>query len=59
MKYIEFVFKTVECVAFILPALPNSVIVRLSILLAYFIAHCCKLQMIYLKFKNNCITDVI
>jgi hypothetical protein len=46
-------FYIIEFAAFILPALPNSLSMRLFILLIYFIAHYLKLQVVYLKFKNN------
>ena len=47
------VFHCIECAAFILPALPDSIIVRLAILTIYFIGHYFKIQNIYLKFKKN------
>lgn len=52
IKGSEIIFKIIEFFAFILPALPNSLIIRLSILLTYFIAHYFKLQQSYTKLKN-------
>ena len=53
MNYYKIIFSIIEFIAFILPALPNSLSVRLFILLIYFIAHCFKLQYSYLQIKNK------
>lgn len=52
MKY-KTLFTAIEFISFLLPALPNSLNVRLSILLIYFIAHYYKLQIEYLKIKTK------
>jgi hypothetical protein len=44
-------FNIFEFILFILPALPNQLLVRLSILLLYFISHYFKIQNLYSKFK--------
>ena len=51
MNYIKVFFYIIELVAFILPCIPNSFIVRFSILSIYFIAHYFKLQYEYSKVK--------
>ncbi len=56
MNYYKIIFNIIEFVAFILPALPNSIYVRLLILLIYFIAHCFKLQYAYSQIKAKYIT---
>ena len=53
MNYISYFFNIIEFIAFFLPAIPESIFIRLLILLIYFIAHCFKLQYIYSKYKNN------
>ena len=50
-------FIIIEFVAFILPALPNSLYTRLFILFLYFIAHCYKLQVGYKKFKLTMLSN--
>jgi hypothetical protein len=59
--YSEIFFYIIEFTAFILPALPNSLTIRLFILLIYFIAHYFRLQVVYSRFKNNILytTDAI
>lgn len=54
----KIIFNIVELTAFILPALPNSLILRLLILLIYFVGHYFKLQKIYLQIKNKCVYDL-
>ena len=51
MNYTKIIFNIVELFAFILPCIPNSFIVRFSILSIYFIAHYFKLQYAYSKLK--------
>ena len=58
MNFYEIIFRLIELFAFILPALPDSLIVRLIILAIYFIAHCCKLQYEYVKIKNKYINNL-
>ena len=53
MNYISYFFSIIEFIAFILPSIPDSLTIRLLILLIYFIAHCYKLQYIYSKYKSN------
>jgi hypothetical protein len=53
---IYILFNLIEFIAFILPALPDSLTIRLCILLLYFIGHCFKLQTLYSKIKLNYIT---
>jgi hypothetical protein len=48
-------FSIIELTGFILPAFPDALSIRLSILFIYFIAHCFKLQLIYSKMKSNSI----
>ena len=58
MNYYKIIFSIIEFIAFILPALPNSLFVRLFILLLYFIAHCFKLQYVYSQIKTKYIITV-
>jgi hypothetical protein len=44
-------FSIIELTGFILPAFPDALSIRLSILFIYFIAHYFKLQLIYSKIK--------
>jgi len=50
-------FNTIEFIAFILPALPNDLWVRLSIVTIYFILHYFKAQHLYADFKYECINN--
>lgn len=50
---IKISFILLESFAFILPAIPESLWIRLTILFIYFIAHYFKIQGIYVKFKNQ------
>lgn len=50
---IKYIFNTIELVAFILPALPDKITTRLTLLTIYFIAHIFKLQYSYVKLKNK------
>uniref|UniRef100_A0A6C0JMM7 Uncharacterized protein n=1 Tax=viral metagenome TaxID=1070528 RepID=A0A6C0JMM7_9ZZZZ len=50
------IFDALEAFAFILPALPDNLWIRLLILVIYFIAHYNKLQYEYLKIKKDIIT---
>jgi hypothetical protein len=56
MNYYKILFNIIEFIAFILPALPSSLLVRLLILLIYFIGHCFKLQYAYSQIKVKYIT---
>jgi len=47
MNHKKAFFYLIEFFAFILPALPNSIYVRFSILLIYYLAHSFKLQHMY------------
>ena len=47
------VFDTFECFLFILPAIPESIYIRLMILAGYFISHIYKVQVYYLQFKRH------
>jgi len=49
----QYFFYLFEFTAFILPAIPDIFIHRLTILLIYFIAHVFKLQYYYSKIKNK------
>ena len=51
MNYYRVFFNTIEFIAFVLPALPESLNIRLLILFIYFIAHCFKLQYMYAEMK--------
>jgi len=53
MNYKQVFFHIIELVAFILPALPESINARFSILLIYYAAHIFKLQNIYAKEKKR------
>lgn len=50
---IKYLFSTIELIAFVLPALPDKITTRITILTIYFIAHILKLQYSYAKFKNK------
>ena len=43
----------IELIAFILPAIPKKLEIRLLILFLYFVAHYFQLNNIYKKYKNN------
>jgi len=49
---IKYFFNTIELIAFILPALPDKITTRLTILTIYFVAHILKLQYYYAKLKK-------
>ena len=51
MNYTRIVFYIIELFAFILTCIPDSFIVRFTILSIYFIAHYFKLQYAYSKLK--------
>lgn len=53
MTYYSYFFNAIELFAFILPALPSQLSVRLLILAIYFIGHYYKLQYRYAKFKSD------
>lgn len=57
MNIIKVSFNIIEFTFFILPALPNNLYVRLSILLFYFILHYFRVQKIYSEIKNKYIRD--
>jgi len=57
MNYRKIGFSTLELVGFILPALPNSLSIRLLILSIYFIAHYFKLQVVYSTMKKKYIDE--
>ena len=46
-------FHIIEFIAFCLPAIPESIYVRFSILLIYYVAHSFKLQYMYAKEKKR------
>lgn len=48
----------IEFIAFVLPAIPNSMATRLCILAIYFIGHYFQLQIPYKIFKKKCIEKV-
>ena len=50
---IKYLFNAIELCAFILPALPDKITTRITILTIYFIAHIFKLQYYYAKVKNK------
>ena len=50
---IKYIFNTIELVAFILPALPDKITTRITILTIYFMGHLLKLQYHYVKLKNK------
>lgn len=49
----DIVFKLIELFAFILPAIPSALYVRLSILTIYFVAHTMGANKAYKEWKNN------
>ena len=49
----EILFYLLEIFAFVLPALPESIYTRLFILCLYFIGHCCKVQILYNRYKKQ------
>lgn len=53
MNIAKLAFQFIELVAFILPALPESIYVRLFILFIYFVLHCYKIQYAYAKIKAD------
>ena len=53
MINLDFFFNIIEFIAFILPAIPDSISIRLAILLIYFIGHYYKLQYTYLTYKKK------
>jgi hypothetical protein len=59
LYYYNLFFSLIEGLAFILPALPSSLWLRLLILIIYFVAHYNKLQYKYVKFKNKYIQPKI
>lgn len=57
MSVAKLSFQFFELVAFILPALPESIWIRLLILFIYFVAHCFTLQYAYAKIKTKILSD--
>jgi hypothetical protein len=53
MNSAKLAFQIVEFAAFILPALPESLYVRLSILFIYFVLYYFNVHLIYAKFKKR------
>jgi hypothetical protein len=58
IKYKKIGFHTIEFLAFILPAIPDSLSVRIGILSIYFIAHYYKAQVAYSNYKKKCLTEM-
>lgn len=50
---LHIVFYAFELFLFILPAIPESIYIRLAILVSYFISHIYKVQVYYLQFKRQ------
>jgi len=50
---LHIVFYAFELFIFILPAIPESIYIRLVILVSYFISHIYKVQVYYLQFKRQ------
>ena len=50
-------FTVLEFVAFIMPALPEKLTTRLSVLGIYFVMHSLKLQYTYANFKKTCLKN--
>jgi hypothetical protein len=46
-------FHTVEFLAFVLPAVPNQLPVRIGILTFYFLLHLCRLHIVYSHYKKK------
>jgi len=57
-NYYEIGFKLIEFCAFLLPVLPESLWVRLSIILVYFLGHMFHANVQYGKFKQDWINAV-
>lgn len=57
MNIVKPAFLIIEAFAFILPAIPGDMWVRLVILLIYFVAHYNKLQYEYVKIKKDIIVQ--
>jgi hypothetical protein len=53
MTYYKYLFDAIEIFAFILPALPPQLYVRLGILVIYFILHYFKAQLYYGEIKRK------
>ena len=52
-----YLFKLIDLIAFILPAIPSDLNTRLTILFIYFVMHAMQLQRTYANFKNKLITE--
>jgi len=52
MNIIKSIFHVIELTAFVLPALPKSLYVRLIILFIYFVMHYFRIQRKYAEFKS-------
>jgi hypothetical protein len=58
IRYKKFGFHVIEFIGFILPAIPDSLFVRIGILSIYFIAHYYKAQVVYRNYKKKCLTEM-
>ena len=56
IRYRKIGFYIFEFVLFFLPAIPDSLSVRLGILFVYFIGHYFKVQVAYLTYKKKCLS---
>ena len=52
-------FHLFELFLFVLPAIPDSLAIRLGILTIYFIGHYFKVQVAYLTYKKKCLTNIV
>ena len=55
IRYNKIGFHLFELFLFVLPAIPDSLSVRLGILSIYFIGHYFKVQVAYLTYKKKCL----
>ena len=55
--HLHYAFDAFEAFLFILPILPNSIYIRFIIIFGYFVGHMCKVQHVYLKYKNMILYD--
>ena len=57
LHYNKYLIDVLECIAFVFPALPRSMEVRVAILCIYYMAHYYKLQVVYGRIKQRYISN--
>ena len=55
IRYKKIGFHLFELFLFVLPAIPDSLAIRIGILSVYFIGHYFKVQVAYLTYKKKCL----